>query len=222
MDALPNRLLVTVEDRRRILREVDRKGRGVRRERESRAIAQDARSRPPTHQRIHQSAGAAQEPLASPDRQVIHIVGADDVPRIEQRVRPARPQVRQVADQSLPAERKLVRIVRDVRLIVDRMRERIIEVDQQVVRVALAYAHQQSVIRRRCVVSDVTIRSSLRIEPHVGIQDPIPRKLQDRTGKVTHGHKLPKNLATTPVHVGQSGARETRLPTVDFRTMAVP
>ena len=129
VDVLPDRLLVPIENRWRVLREVDRERPGVRREREACAIAQDPGSRPPTYDLVHPVARAAQEPLPAAERQVVHVVGADDVSSVEKRIRPARPQVRKVANQTLSAGCELVSIVDNVRLVVDRVRVRIIEVD---------------------------------------------------------------------------------------------
>ena len=108
------RLLVAVEHCRRVLREVDRECSGMGVEREASAISQDSGSRPATEDRVHHAVGIPQQVMAMTDRQIIDVVGADDVPGIEQRIGTAGPQIGQVANQPLSAERELVGVVDDV------------------------------------------------------------------------------------------------------------
>ena len=121
MNALLHGLFIAVEHRRRVLSKVDRERSGMGVEWETRAIGQDSRSRPTAENRVRNTVGIPQQVVAVTNRQVVNVVRTDNMPRVEEGIGAAGPKIGQIANQALSAEGELVRVVDDVRLVVDRM-----------------------------------------------------------------------------------------------------
>src|SRR6185437_7748423 len=147
------------------------------------ARSENATEFPAAYDRVHPARRITTDEPSSTDRQLPDSVDIQQMTNVEIRVTAANAQVGGVADQTTRRRR-----VGNCRLIIDRVRPRVVNVELETARKAFTQAQQHAVVAGRAFVGDIGIRCELRAESDVRTDQTLRTKALDRIRAVADLH----------------------------------